>query len=77
MADGAVVMAPFTNMPDEVKAMAEKTTKAIASGELHPFTGPIERKDGSVWLKAGETASDQELAGMNFYVKGIDDTLPK
>ncbi len=77
MADGAVVMAPFTNMPDDVKAMAEKTTQAITSGELHPFTGPIRKKDGTVWLKAGEVAPDGDLASMNFYVEGIDDSLPE
>ncbi|TIT29923.1 MAG: BMP family ABC transporter substrate-binding protein, partial [Mesorhizobium sp.] len=30
--DGAVKLAPFTNMPDDVKAMAEATTKKIADG---------------------------------------------
>ena len=77
MADGHVVMAPFTNMPDEVKAKAEATTAAITAGELHPFTGPIMKQDGSVWLEEGQVADDGTLAGLNFYVKGVDDTLPQ
>src|SRR5476649_2499993 len=32
-----VVMAPYTNMPADVKALAEKTEAAIVGGTLHPF----------------------------------------
>ncbi|TJX75943.1 MAG: BMP family ABC transporter substrate-binding protein, partial [Mesorhizobium sp.] len=64
--DGAVKLAPFTNMPDDVKAMAEATTKKIADG-WNPFTGPIAKQDGSPWLKDGEVADDGTLLGMKFY----------
>ena len=74
--DGAVKLAPFTNMPDDVKAMAEATTKKIADG-WNPFTGPIAKQDGTPWLKDGEVADDGTLLGMNFYVKGVDDKLPQ
>ena len=36
MKDGHVVMAPYTNMPDDVKAAAEETQAKITSGELQP-----------------------------------------
>jgi len=74
--DGAVKLAPFTNMPDDVKAMAEATEKKIAGG-WNPFTGPVLKQDGSQWLKDGEVADDGTLLGLNFYVKGIDDKLPQ
>ncbi|MGX9144494.1 BMP family ABC transporter substrate-binding protein [Mesorhizobium sp. 128a] len=74
--DGAVKLAPFTNMPDDVKAMAEATTKKISDG-WNPFTGPIAKQDGTPWLKDGEVADDGTLLGMNFYVKGVDDKLPQ
>jgi basic membrane protein A len=77
MAEGHVVMAPYTNMPDDVKAMAEETEAKITSGEFHPFTGPIMKQDGSEWLADGQVAEEGELAGLNFYVKGIDDQLPQ
>lgn len=73
--EGLVVMADYTNMPDDVAELARETEERIASGELHPFTGPISRQDGSEWLAEGEVASDEELASMNFYVEGIDDQL--
>jgi basic membrane protein A len=77
IADGLVVMAPYTNMPDDVKAMAEETEAAIASGDLHPFTGPIYKQDGTELVGEGEIVDDGTLLGMNFYVKGVDDKLPE
>lgn len=75
--DGILTMAPYTNIPDDVKKMAEETEAKIRSGELHPFTGPIKKQDGSEWLKAGEKAEDGVLLGLNFYVEGVDDQLPQ
>jgi basic membrane protein A and related proteins len=73
---GMVAMAPYTNMPDDVAEMAAETTEAIASGELHPFTGPIHNQAGELVVKEGETLSDGDVLGMNWYVQGIDDQLP-
>ncbi|PPJ46650.1 BMP family ABC transporter substrate-binding protein [Rhizobium sp. KAs_5_22] len=75
--DGILTMAPYTNMPDDVKAMAQDIEAKIKSGELHPFTGPIKKQDGSDWLKDGEKAEDGALLGMNFYIAGVDDKLPQ
>jgi basic membrane protein A len=77
LAEGHVVMAEYLNMPDEVKAKAEETEAAIASGEFHPFTGPITKQDGTEWLAEGVVAEDADLASMNFYVEGIEDQLPQ
>ncbi len=75
---GMVAIAPFSkSIPNDVRAMAVKARDNIAAGKLHPFTGPINKQDGSPWLKAGQTASDGELAGMNFYVQGVEGSLPK
>jgi simple sugar transport system substrate-binding protein len=61
----------------EAKALADAAKAKIASGELHPFTGPLKKQDGSTFLAAGTKIADGELAGMNFYVEGIDGTLPR
>ncbi|TKT79332.1 BMP family ABC transporter substrate-binding protein [Aquamicrobium sp. LC103] len=76
LAEGILEMAPYTNMPDDMKAAAEETEAKIKSGELKPFTGPITKQDGTEWLKEGESADDPTLLGLNFYVKGVDDKLP-
>ncbi len=75
--DGILTMAPYTNMPDDVKKLAEETEAKIRSGELHPFTGPVKKQDGSEWLAQGAKSDDGTLLGMNFYVAGIDDKLPQ
>ncbi len=76
LVDGILTMAPYTNMPDDVKQAAMETEAKITNGELKPFTGPVTKQDGSEWLKAGESADDGTLLGMNFYIKGVDDKLP-
>ena len=72
-----VIMANYTNLPNDVASAAQETAKMIESGKLNPFTGPVTKQDGSEWLKAGETADDGTLLGMDFYVEGIDDKLPQ
>ncbi len=76
LADGGVEMAAYTNMPDEVKQAAEEAEKAIAAGELHPFAGPIKDRDGEVRIPEGETASDEQLLGMDWFVEGVEGDLP-
>jgi basic membrane protein A and related proteins len=72
-----VHMAPFTNMPDDVKKLATETEAAISSGKLHPFKCPVLAQDGKpVECKGGTHLDDGQILGMNFYIKGIDDKLP-
>ena len=77
MGPGMVVMAPYTNLPDDVVAMAMDTQAKITSGEFHPFTGPIYKQDGSMAIGEGEVLDDGTLLGMDWYVKGVDDELPQ
>jgi basic membrane protein A len=72
-----VVMAPYTNMPGDVKQMAEATEAAIVAGTLHAFTCPVIAQDGkAVECKNGKNLEDGQILGMNFYVKGVDDKMP-
>ena len=77
MGPGMVAMAPYTNLPDDVVAMAQETEAKITSGEFHPFTGPIHNQAGELVIGEGEVLDDGVLAGMNWYVQGIDDKLPQ
>jgi simple sugar transport system substrate-binding protein len=75
---GMVVMAPYKNMPDDVKKLAEETEAAIRTGKLNPFKCPVINQEGKeVECKGNGALSDEQVLGMNFYVKGIDDKLPK
>jgi simple sugar transport system substrate-binding protein len=74
---GMVVMAPYTNMPDDVKQMAMKTEAAIKSGALHPFKCPVMDQSGkAVECKGGRRLDNGQILSMNWYVKGIDDKMP-
>jgi basic membrane protein A len=78
IAGGEVLIGEITDaVPAEVKAAAEKMRDDIAAGTYHPFTGPINKQDGSVWLADGVVAQDGELAGMNFFVEGITGDIPQ
>lgn len=77
LAQDMVHMAPYTNLPDDVKKMAQETQEAIRAGKLHPFKGPIVKQDGSVAVKEGEVVSDKDILSMNWYVNGVDDKLPQ
>ena len=63
-------------VPADVKAEALALKDAIAAGEYFPFTGPLKKQDGSDWLAEGEVADDGTLAGMKFYVEGIEGDIP-
>ena len=75
--DGMVQMAPFTNMPEEVAKLAQKTVDGIASGTLHPFQGPIRNQQGEMKIKKGAVMSDDDLLRMDWYVEGVEGSLPK
>lgn len=77
IADGHVVIGEITEaVPAEVKAEAEAMIEAIKSGSYHPFTGPLNKQDGSPWLAEGQVATDEELSGLNFYVEGMSGEIP-
>ncbi|MEO0566681.1 MAG: BMP family ABC transporter substrate-binding protein [Pseudomonadota bacterium] len=64
-------------VPADIKAEALAMKDAIAAGEYHPFTGPLNKQDGSLWLAEGETADDGTLLGMSFYVEGLTSDIPQ
>jgi simple sugar transport system substrate-binding protein len=77
MPEKEVVIGEITEVvPDDVKAEAEAMIAAITAGEYHPFTGPLNKQDGSVFLADGEVATDEQLVSMNFYLEGITAEIP-
>ncbi|MCH2340130.1 BMP family ABC transporter substrate-binding protein [Pseudomonas sp. NPDC047963] len=64
-------------VPAEVKTEAEQIIASIRSGAFHPFTGPIKDQSGTVRIAEGATASNGDLASMDYYVNGISAELPK
>jgi basic membrane protein A and related proteins len=78
LSTGMLTIAPYgKKVTPEAAKLADEAKAKIASGALHPFTGPLKKQDGTEFLKAGEKMADKDLSGMNFYVQGIDGALPK
>ena len=76
--EGMVAIGAFSDrIPTDVQASATAIKEAIVAGTMHSFEGPINRQDGTVWLKEGERADDGVLLGMNFYVEGIEGDIPQ
>lgn len=74
---GMVQMAPYANMPYDIAAEAKRLEDAIRVGLVHPFAGPITDRDGKERVAKGETPDDGMLAGMDFFIKGVNGDLPK
>ena len=75
--DGMVKIGEITDaVPKDVRAEAQALADSIAAGGYHPFTGPINRQDGTEWLAEGEVADDATLLGMDFYVEGLTGDIP-
>jgi basic membrane protein A len=72
---GMLAMAPFTNMPEDVAALATSTVEDIKSGKNKVFVGPISDQDGAVKVPAGTAMDDAALSAMQWLVQGVDGKL--
>ena len=76
--EGAVNIDNFgADVPADVKKLAEERRDAIKAGKLHPFTGPLKDQSGKEFLAAGKSYTDADLKKMNFYVEGVEGSIPK
>jgi basic membrane protein A len=76
--EGAVVLTPLNaSVPAEVAKVFESKKQAIAAGTLVPFAGPLKDNTGAQKVNAGTSMSVDELVSINWYVEGVDGTVPK
>jgi simple sugar transport system substrate-binding protein len=75
--DGMIQMGPFGKMvPKDVQDLVKQSEADIASGKLHPFTGPMKDNEGKERLAAGKVIGDDALSKMDYYVDGVQGKLP-
>ncbi len=78
MKEAMIVIPDFgPGVPAEVATEAKAIMASIADESFNPFTGPIKDQAGVVKVEAGKVMGVGELAGMNWYVEGVDGTIPK
>ena len=76
--EGMVKMSPLNPVvpADAAKAFEEKKI-AMIGGTFHPFQGPVKDQAGAVKVAAGAVMPLKELLSMNFYVQGVEGSIPK
>lgn len=76
--EGLVVMAPLNpDIPPEVVKVFEEKKAAIIAGPLNPFAGPIKDNTGKEMVPAGGKMSEATFSSLNWYVEGVEGTVPK
>jgi basic membrane protein A len=78
MAAGMVDLAPLSDLvPDEAKQMVDEKKQAIIDGEFEVLSGPIKDQDGKVRIPAGEVMSLEDALAWQWFVEGVQGTIPK
>ena len=76
-ADNIVSLAPLTSLaPEGAKEAVEKAEAKIKEGNNVIFQGPIKDQSGAVKVKEGQTLTDDEVWNINWFVQGVDGTIP-
>jgi basic membrane protein A len=65
------------SLPADVVKLFEERKQAIIAGKLHPFTGPLKDNAGAMKVAAGTTMTHEQLMAINWYVEGIEGSIPK
>jgi basic membrane protein A len=78
MADNVVDLAPINSVvPEDVKKLVEEKKQAIINGEFDVFWGPIKDQSGQVKVAEGQKMTDAEMLSFDWFVEGVDGTIPK
>jgi basic membrane protein A len=76
MADGVVDLAPIAaDVDSAVKAAVAERKQQIIDGTFHPFQGPINAQDGSLYVAAGDVLDDGTMLSMDVFVEGVVGSL--
>jgi simple sugar transport system substrate-binding protein len=73
-----VVLTPLnSSVPPDTAKLFEAKKAAIIDGTLAPFAGPLKDNTGALKLPAGSTLTHEQLMTINWYVEGIEGSIPK
>jgi basic membrane protein A len=76
--ENMVVLTPLNpSVPAEVVKVFEDRKQAIISGKLAPFGGPIKDNAGVLKVPAGVALTPEQLMSINWYVEGVEGSVPK
>lgn len=76
--ENMVVLTPLNkSIPADVVKLFEERKQALISGKLHAFTGPVKDNAGVLKVPAGSALSTKDLMSINWYVSGVEGSVPK
>jgi basic membrane protein A len=76
--EGLVDLAPFgKKVPQDVKDLVETKKQELKDGTFEVFQGQITDQSGTVKVKDGGKMSEEDILSMDWFVKGINGTIPK
>jgi len=76
--EGVVVLTPLNPaVPPEVARLFESRKQALSDGSLLPFAGPIKDNHGALKVAAQSSVSIDDLMSLNWFVEGVDASLPQ
>ncbi|WP_375574529.1 BMP family ABC transporter substrate-binding protein [Paracidovorax oryzae] len=75
--EGAIDLVSIADdVPVETKAKVDQVKAGLKDGSFAIWKGPILGQDGKELLAKDVVADDKFLSGINFYVKGVEGTVP-
>jgi simple sugar transport system substrate-binding protein len=78
IAQGMVDISPMNQViPADVQQLVNAKRDEFIQGTAHPFDGPVKDQKGVVQVPKGKVLDDQEQLAMDWYVEGIEGSVPK
>ena len=75
--EGAIDLVSVSDaVPAEVKAKVDTIKAGLKDGSFVIWKGPVVGQDGKEVLAKDAVADDKFLGGVNFYVKGVEGSIP-
>ena len=75
--EGAIDLVSLSDkVPADAREALDKVKAGLKDGSFAIWKGPLVGQDGKTLLKDGETANDDFLHQINWYVKGVEGKLP-
>ena len=76
--ENMVVLTPLNkSVPADVARLFEEKKRAIIDGKLLPFAGPLKDNAGATKLGPGSALTHEQLMAINWYVDGVDGSIPQ
>jgi basic membrane protein A and related proteins len=76
--EGAIDIVSISDkVPADIKAKVDTIRTGLKDGSFAIWKGPIVGQDGKEVLAKDVVADDKFLSGVNFYIKGVEGSIPK